>query len=334
MGKVLILTEAGKNIGFGHLTRCISLYQAFEEKGVLAKLVINGDETVRGLLEKKRYVLCDWLKDNAAFVEILQNADVVIVDSYLANEDIYRKISAATEIAVYFDDNKRILYPKGIIINGSVSAESMDYTYLKEADFLLGARYIPLRKEFWQAKDKPLKQDIEEILVIFGGDDSKGMTKKILDLLVARYPELHKNVIMGKFFKDTGNFKERADGNTKLIYYPNVEEIKEKMSESDITISAGGQTLHELARLGVPTIGVCVADNQERNLKASKERGFLKYAGWYNDKGLMDNIDMAIKEMMPLPIRQKMSDVAKAIVDGQGARRIVAYLINKYAYRY
>ncbi len=30
--KVFIITEGGKNIGFGHINRCLSLYQAFEEK--------------------------------------------------------------------------------------------------------------------------------------------------------------------------------------------------------------------------------------------------------------------------------------------------------------
>lgn len=30
--KVFILTEGGKDIGFGHITRCLSLYHAFEER--------------------------------------------------------------------------------------------------------------------------------------------------------------------------------------------------------------------------------------------------------------------------------------------------------------
>jgi len=30
--KVFIITEGSKNTGFGHITRCLSLYQAFEEK--------------------------------------------------------------------------------------------------------------------------------------------------------------------------------------------------------------------------------------------------------------------------------------------------------------
>ena len=29
---VFIITEGTKNTGFGHITRCLSLYQAFEER--------------------------------------------------------------------------------------------------------------------------------------------------------------------------------------------------------------------------------------------------------------------------------------------------------------
>ena len=33
--KVFIITEGSKNTGFGHITRCLSLYQAFKERGIL-----------------------------------------------------------------------------------------------------------------------------------------------------------------------------------------------------------------------------------------------------------------------------------------------------------
>jgi len=42
--KVFIITEGGKNIGFGHITRCLSLYQAFEEKEIIPEFILNSDE--------------------------------------------------------------------------------------------------------------------------------------------------------------------------------------------------------------------------------------------------------------------------------------------------
>ena len=51
--KITILTEAGGNIGFGHLTRCIALYQAIEEKGYSPELIVNGDESILDFIKIK-----------------------------------------------------------------------------------------------------------------------------------------------------------------------------------------------------------------------------------------------------------------------------------------
>ena len=52
--KVVIVTEGGKDIGFGHITRCISLYQAFEERGIIPEFIVSGDTTVASLLKERR----------------------------------------------------------------------------------------------------------------------------------------------------------------------------------------------------------------------------------------------------------------------------------------
>ena len=55
--KVFIITEGSQNTGFGHVTRCISLYQAFEERGITPKFVVNGDESIEDLLKNKKMSL-------------------------------------------------------------------------------------------------------------------------------------------------------------------------------------------------------------------------------------------------------------------------------------
>ena len=50
--KVIILTEGGKDIGFGHITRCMSLYQAFEEKGIKSQFIVNADYSAAVILKK------------------------------------------------------------------------------------------------------------------------------------------------------------------------------------------------------------------------------------------------------------------------------------------
>jgi UDP-2,4-diacetamido-2,4,6-trideoxy-beta-L-altropyranose hydrolase len=73
--KVSILTEAGKNIGFGHLTRCIALYQAIKEKGGTPELVINGDESILGFVKDEKYQIFNWVEDSKKLMEIVKEFD-------------------------------------------------------------------------------------------------------------------------------------------------------------------------------------------------------------------------------------------------------------------
>lgn len=84
--KVTILTEGGRDIGYGHITRCTSIYEAFEEIGKQSQLVVNGDETIEDLLKGKNYKVFNWLDDQQLLFEILDNANIVFIDSYLAKD--------------------------------------------------------------------------------------------------------------------------------------------------------------------------------------------------------------------------------------------------------
>lgn len=59
--------------------------------------------------------------------------------------------------------------------------------------------------------------------------------------------------------------------NIRFFYSLDAEHMKTLMLESDVAISAGGQTLYELASVGLPTIAIQVVDNQSEDIS-----GFLK----------------------------------------------------------
>ena len=44
---VIILTEGGKDIGLGHVARCSSIYQAFEQYNISPKFIVKGDDSVK-----------------------------------------------------------------------------------------------------------------------------------------------------------------------------------------------------------------------------------------------------------------------------------------------
>ena len=178
--KIFIITEGGRRMGFGHLTRCMGIYEAFEERRKDPFFIVNGDESVKGLFKGKRYKIFDWLKQKRRLYKIIEGSDMVVVDSYLAKPDIYKNISRLTRKAVWLDDDRRINYPDGVVLNGS-----------------MGARYVLLRREFWRVPRRRIKKIPKCVIITFGGDDSRGMTSRVLNVLTRRFPRLLKKVVIG-----------------------------------------------------------------------------------------------------------------------------------------
>lgn len=328
--RTFILTEGSTNTGFGHITRCISLYQAFKENGIVPEFFVNGDESIKDLLRDLNHKIFNWLREQEILFNLLKIADIVVIDSYLADYEFYKKISESVKVPVYIDDNKRLEYPEGIVINGVVNAKEFQYLEKKGVTYLLGSQYIPLRKEFWDVPEKEIRENIENILITFGGDDMKNMTPKALKILVDNFPEVVKNVIIGKGFKNIEEIKSVVDRRTNLIYYPDAEGMKKTMLNSDIAISAGGQTLYELAKIGVPTIAIAVSDNQINNVVGWQRTSFIDYAGWWEDEGIVDNITKSLNKLKNRTERKKRAEIGMEIINGQGAIRIVKYCMEKY----
>ena len=325
--KVFMLTEGGDHIGFGHIARCLSICQAFEADGIMPEFVVNGDASIDDVLKNSDYKRLNWLEQKKTVLASIKDSDIVIIDSYLADVAFYREVSDSVRIPVYIDDNKRIEYPKGVVVNGAVSAEMLNYPDREDLSYLLGPKYIPLRKDFWTVPEKKIRKKVERIMITFGGDDDANMTPSVLRLLSRRDPHVVKNVIIGGGYRNIEEIKAAADERTELIYFPGAEGMKSVMTESDIAVCAGGQTLYELARVGVPAVVVAVADNQLNNVRGWRQAGFIEYAGWWENGMLPDNIRASLDQSDDPERRKKMSQTGRTLVDGKGAKRIVDSLV-------
>jgi len=328
--KVVILTEGGRKIGFGHITRCLSLYQAFDEFGGKPEFVINGDKSVIEFAKQVNGEIVDWIEKSSYAISKIKDSDIVIIDSYLASLNFYELVAKLVRVPVYIDDNKRLDYPEGVIVNSNIYAKDLDYKTGNNSVFLLGTKYAMLRKEFWEAPEKEIKKNIESIMITFGGDDLKNMTPRVLGWLAEEYPDLRKNVIIGSGFENVNvsKIKEIADDNTKLIFNPDAKIMKDVMLESDIAISAGGQTLYELARIGVPTIAMIVAENQKRNVRKWESFGFIKSAKFDGSKDNINFVEYNLKYLFDYKIREESHCRSKRLIDGKGALRVARRLLD------
>jgi UDP-2,4-diacetamido-2,4,6-trideoxy-beta-L-altropyranose hydrolase len=329
--KICILTEGGANIGFGHITRCTSIYQAFEEYSITPLMIVNGDDSTTTVLNKFNHIILNWHNNKKKLFNLLQNHDVVIIDSYLADKILYKEIANKVKIAVYIDDTLRIDYPAGIIINPALNAQNLPYPkHENVTTYLLGSQYAMMRKPFWETrtKTKNIKEEIHEIMVTFGGDDARNMTPKVINLIKDNYPNIKINAVIGKGFKHTNEIKAIKHDKINLIFNPDGEEMKNIMLNSDVAISAGGQTLYELARVGLPAIAVLVAENQRYNVEQWQKIGSIEYAGSWNDKDIINNITKLLRKLEAKKIREDKSSVKQSIIDGQGVKRIAKFILG------
>jgi len=311
MVKTLILTEGGRNIGFGHITRCIALSQGFAEKNIDTEFIVNGDDTILNLLKGKKYQILNWLSGKSKLLELIKKADFIIIDSYLADQFFYKKISELFEgRIVMLDDYQRIRYPKGIVVSSSIYADKLKYLHRKGTTHLLGEDYIILRKPFWKVPKKLLNRKVKNIMVVLSGMGYKELVEEIVLYLRQRVDkDIKFNILL----------PERE--------YLSANKMKRLMMSADICISGGGQITYELARCGIPTIGICFAKNQLLNLEYWSKEGFLNFVGWWNDANLYERIKKAMTGMSYRK-RLQMNKIGRKFVDGQGVRRLVKKILN------
>lgn len=151
---------------------------------------------------------------------------------------------------------------------------------------------------------------------------------RVLSLLNAKFPSLYKKIIIGNAFQNQHEIESLKADNVELIYSPKEEEVKKIMMEADLAISAGGQTLYELTCIGVPTIAIKVADNQENNILGGVSLGLIQYAGAWNEAKTMINIEKFLEEFIANPTHYNQN-----FVDGKGAIKVVSEILSTFKER-
>jgi spore coat polysaccharide biosynthesis predicted glycosyltransferase SpsG len=170
---------------------------------------------------------------------------------------------------------------------------------------------------------------VEHVMLTFGANDPANMTQRILKRLCNQYPRIRKTVVLGKGLANSRGVTEAKDSRTKLVRNASAKAMKNIMTESDVAITACGQTLYELARVGVPAIGIAVAENQLGNARGWEKSGFLEYAGWWTDSSIVEATLDSFERLAQASIRRHRADVGRSFVDGKGSVRVAECALEK-----
>lgn len=326
--KVKIFTEGGSGIGLGHVSRCSSLYDEVASRGLEVEFIIYGDiekiDLLKGRIVKNIYWLSEDYLNNS-----IQNTDYCIVDSYLASRELYQIIAEKSKKTLYIDDNARIEYPKGIIVNPSLSVDGLNYSKNNQNTYLLGAKHIILRSPFLNVERNTINQDVKEVLITMGGSDIRDLTPRILSSICTKYPDIKFNVVIGNAFHNVKVIESIELKNVELHYNIDAELMKKLMLKSDFAITAAGQTIHELLATQTPFIPIQVIDNQSNNIKGLKKINPDQVVIEYDDELFIRKLEIEFSAFLDYDQREEHFNLCNKKVDGIGRKRIIDNLLKE-----
>jgi UDP-2,4-diacetamido-2,4,6-trideoxy-beta-L-altropyranose hydrolase len=315
--KVSILTESGKDIGFGHYTRCTALYHCLKENNFDVRFYVYEKEHQ----SKDDFIVSfDWLNFPSK-INSRSSEEIVIIDSYLADKYLYNIIKEKFKALIIIDDYNRIQYPASYIINPNVFCHNLDYSN-QTAKIFGGKEYVILRSEFINAPFvKFHKHDKLNLLVTIGGSDFRNLLPTLIDIL----KNIDSNITV---IAPEGNIEFHQ--NIKNLGKQSSNQMVDEIQNADIVISACGQTLHELVALGKSTIGICLDIDQLPNQNYYFDNLFLKDKIHWNDNDLKIKILNQINYFNNLENRLKIVHICSTLIDKNGVFKIVELIKNMY----
>lgn len=284
--KIIFRVDGCAQIGLGHIYRALTLAYALTIHEIT--FVSQRSHTSGIDLIKQNHFRCVEISSQDEFFYLLRTLlpDIVVIDCLDNEREYIQRIKELVSRVVTFEDLGSGREVADAVINALYDAE--DVSNIKSLNVYSGEKYVCLRNEFLLEQPSVFHQTVTEILVIFGGSDPAGLTKKLY--LVARkmiecHSELNFKFILGPantFYYEVCNDKTI----NQIEILRDVKNISEYMRQADLAITSQGRTVYELACIGVPSIVLAQNEREQLHRFAQMSNGFLNL-------GLGKNIDIS-----------------------------------------
>lgn len=342
--RLLVRVDAGAAIGTGHVMRCLSLAQAWQDEGGTVVFLSAG--LPLGLRDRLTAEHCEvtglgvpaWGEEDVATtldVARREGASWLVIDSYQASASYQRRVKDGDHRLLWIDDLGRSgPYCADLVLNQNAYADPLTYAEREPVtQLLLGNRFVLLRREFgrWVEWNRAPARDSANLLVTMGGADEANVTSRAVEALRTLTGLRHVNaaVVLGADNSNSLAVERAAIGIPGVRIESSVEDMPALMAWADLAVTAGGTTCWELAFMQVPFLAVAVADNQRPLIRRAAEAGIGIGLGWHADLS-SSALAAAISDLLDRPEqREEMSRQGRRVVDGRGSRRIVATMLGR-----
>ncbi len=362
--RVAFRVDSSQQMGSGHLMRCLTLANELKRRG--AEILFISREHPGHLitrLKEASYSICHlpappepevcapddyaaWLgvtieQDAAETLAALngQTYDWLVVDHYGLDIHWEQRVRAAVGQILVIDDLANRRHDCDVLLDQNYYGATTEARYKRwmptDCKGLFGPRYALLQPEYTTLSHLFLPRDghIYRVFVFFGASDLDNQTGKLLEVL--SHPDLDHlvvDVVMGANHPNPEGIVAMVDKRPRTTLHQHLPSIAALMVRADLFIGAGGATTWERMALGLPSLVISVAENQQEFSRVLALEGFqftLPSGSTASSSEWHEAINLLVKKPgIVHPVAQK----SKKLVDGFGTNRVASILIGLNAF--
>ena len=339
--KVVFRVDASEEVGFGHLSRCINLAEVLRSRGNEVSFVCRDDEAKSfKALEYRQFatVLLPLLevgevvsqqKDAQQTVQALHGEwpEWLIVDTYALDKDWELLMRPHVAKIAVIEDLLGREHDCDLLLDHNYSERS-DSSFEKfvpeKCELLLGSRFALIGEHFRRLRElKSMRTpEIKRIFVFCGGSDPQNLTQQVIDeISFSELSNIAVDVVVGAQNK-TFDRQAALKLNANIDIHDASGEFARIMSRADLAIGAGGTTLWERMCLGIPSIVVSIAENQNFACEKLGRDGLVNYLGTQSSLKPGAIKDAVIKAKNKFASFFGQIERGQILVDGRGCERV------------
>ena len=199
-------------------------------------------------------------------------------------------------------------------------------------NLLLGPGYALLGQEYCLLANALPERDgsVSRVLVFVGGSDPYHLTESYIKVLNGKdFSHLLVDVVIGRNHPSPETVEKLIIKRPLTRLYSGLPSLSALMIRADLMLGAGGATNWERMCLGLNTIVISVAANQDSVNQELRKKGLINFLGTAEEVTL-DTVSSALKKVLANPSNNAMqARNMQAIVDGKGCQRVVETLLDQ-----
>jgi UDP-2,4-diacetamido-2,4,6-trideoxy-beta-L-altropyranose hydrolase len=269
-------------------------------------------------------------QETAAILISLQ-PNWLVVDHYALDQRWEEAFSPHYRKLLVIDDLADRPHRCDLLLDQNLGCQPAHYAQWVPAhcQVFTGPQYALLRPEFaalrpYSLQRRQAQPALRQLLITMGGVDQPNATGQVLQALktCALPTACQITVVMGLTAPWLQNVRELAaqmPWPTEVVV--NVNDMARRMADSDLAIGAAGSTSWERCCLGLPTLVVVLAVNQQAGAQALEAAHAARLTGTVSD--IATQLPQAVRELIDSKHQSRMSLAASAITDGRGVEKIL-----------